>query len=835
MNKYYTTLPPHIIPSHYSLRIEPDFTHFHFSGQAAITIAIEKSSSVIRLHAKELEIHRAVVVDGNKEYEAVVRHNTSQEQVALQFPQQLRGKVQLILTFQGIHHDKMYGFYHSRYRQHGKEQHLLTTQFEAANARAAFPCFDEPALKATFEVTLIIPQRLTAISNMPIQETQVLPSGKKRVVFSRTRRMPTYLLYMGVGNFKAIHTMLGKVTLSVITTPDKIRYARLPLQYAKTFLTFFEQYFRIPYPLPKLDMIAIPDFASGAMENWGAITFREIALLGDKNTSVFVKQNIAITLAHELAHQWFGNLVTMGWWDDLWLNESFATFMSYKAVHAAFPAWELPLQYFEDTIADALNADQMLSTHPINVRVKTPGEVDEIFDRISYDKGGSVLHMVEDYVGRETFRKGLTAYLHGHAYANATKDDLWNSLKRAHHQALLPAIVHSWITQAGYPVVKVVPRKNGYVLQQRRFTVVPNRSMQRWRIPLTYEPTRGRQKRLLLASSPLVITSIFKLNAGQAGFYRAEYDRDHLRELGECIQQRKVGLLDAAGIEDDFYSLMLAGKYTLREYLTFVERYCLHADYPLNGGISNHLGALFFLLSRHRAEGDVRRISLIFHQGLLQQLGWERKSTEKNTATMLRSMAISSLGILGERTVLQEAARKCIDVKRGKAVDANIRGVVYSLAAWQGNRETFSYLLTRYRKEKIPEENRKLLRALGMFRQEMLQKKALELSQSKVVRLQDSIMLPMTIAGNPAAGEEMLWSWTKKNWRLLQQRYSSGAHMLPYIVHNLSGSSSRILQREIKTFFSRKQHQRDDIKQAIRQTLERIEVNVRFLERVGKR
>ncbi len=839
--KVYTNLPTRIIPSHYSLLFEPDFKTFTFKGEAAIDVDIPKPTKLIALHAKELTVHRATLSRQSQSYPAKIKINEQKQELHLTFPKPITGKATLKISYTGLHNEQMYGFYRSKYTLDGKEESLLTTQFEAPNARAAFPCFDEPAYKAAFDVTLIVDKELTAISNMPVKQQTNLPHNKKKVSFHPTPLMSTYLLYLGIGNFKYISTKYNNITIKVYTTPDKIQYAPLPLNYTKTFLAYFENYFGVPYPLPKVDMIAIPDFAAGAMENWGAITFREIALLGDEKTSVVIRQNIAITVAHELAHQWFGNLVTMEWWNDLWLNESFATFMSYKAVHDAFPEWDLPLQYFENTITSAMSADQVDSTHPINVQVKTPGEIDEIFDRISYDKGGSVLHMLEDFVGEEHFQKGLSNYLQRFAYKNATKDDLWNAIQQVHQNKLVVPVVQKQITLPGYPVVRVTKAKDkkgpakSYILRQERFTLLPKKYPQQWLLPITYNTFDGQVKKIVLEKKNLTLSESspgIKLNYQQHGFYRVKYDDTILPLLGEAILRKRIPALDAVGLENDLFAFMVAGEYSVSEYLSFIEKYCLQAEYPLDVDISGHLGWLFQIGYRELFIDEVRRVSLLFHRRLLGRVGWERREEEKNTRTILRSMCLASLGMLDHQETLRRCSEWLEQIKaHGEGIDANIRGVVYLLAAWKGDEEAYSYLLNRYKAEKIPEESRKLLRALGMFQDKKLLAKALDLSQASDVRLQDSYMIPVSMSLNPAAEVKQLWDWTKKNWKGLQQKFSPGSHMLGTYVHNFDGLNTNVLRNDFKRFFSSPQNKRDDVKLAVKQVLEKSLITARLLER----
>ncbi len=829
------TLGTNVVPSHYDLLFEPDFEKFTFKGTAYIVISIAQPTKIIKLNSRELKIERAEVRHSGGSLLAKIAFNLAREELILTFPKLVSGKVQLHITYCGVHNTGMYGFYRSSYDQDGKKMDLLSSQFEAANARAAFPCFDEPAMKATFDVSFIVDRDLCTNSNRPIKKEEIFSKKKKKVSFFTSPLMSTYLLYLGVGNFKSISTKHRDIQIRVLTTPEKIKLAHLALDYTKIFLAFFERYFRINYPLPKLDIIAIPDFAAGAMENWGAITFREIALLGNKDTSVYVKQNIAITVAHELAHQWFGNLVTMQWWDDLWLNESFATFMSYKAVHAAFPEWDLPLQYFEDTIADALSADEIESTHPISVHVNTPGEIDEIFDNISYDKGGSVLHMLENAVGEKAFRDGLTLYLKKHAYGNATKDDLWGAIQKAKGESFVSTMMHGWITQPGYPVVDVSRVGGKHVVKQQRFSLLNRKHAEKWIIPLRYITDDRKVNTVVLKKGRAIIpgkSPWIKLNYEQHGFYRVRYDDALLASLGKMISQQKLSALDAAGIENDIYSLAISLQYPLFAYLNFIEEYCLDAEYPLNSSISGHLGWLVRLTSGSTMEKPVRHTSLMYHIRQLEKVGWSRTKNEKNTTTMQRSMVISSLGLLEHKETLAWGLRLFTEIQQGKnTVDPNLKSVVYAVAALQGDEKSFNYFYKRYKEEKLPEENRRLLRSLGMFRDVALVKKALTLSQSEV-RLQDSYVIPTMVSINPGKNE-ILWEWTKKHWPMLQKKYRSGTHMLGSYVRNMSSCADENMENDLARFFASKKNMRDDVRMVVRQTLEHIEINRRFMKRNG--
>ena len=438
-----------IIPLNYRITIDTNMKSFSYKGSETITIDVKKPVRKILINAVEINFTSVKIRCKGNEQIVKATVNAKSDIATLAFSNRISGRAELEIAFEGTNNDKMAGFYRSKYGKGKNENYLLTTQFEATDARRAFPCFDEPALKATFDLTLIVDSKLEAVSNMPVKSTKRIGNRRKALSFLTTPSMSTYLLYMGVGMYDRITGNAGKLKVSVLTMPGMKKYAKLPLKYAILAIKYYEKYFGIGYPLPKVDLLAIPDFAAGAMENWGAVTFRETALLIDENSSVATKQYVADVVAHELAHQWFGDLVTMKWWNDLWLNESFATFMSAKAVDAAFPEWNFMAQYIDDTIGTAFSADCLKSTHPINVEVKSSGEIDQIFDRISYEKGGTVLHMLEDFIGKEQFRKGLNAYLKAHAYSNATKYDLWNAIAKA-IDIFTPTECSNMFAAAGY-------------------------------------------------------------------------------------------------------------------------------------------------------------------------------------------------------------------------------------------------------------------------------------------------------------------------------------------------------------------------------------------------
>ena len=470
-------LPKNIKPLHYQIELKPDIENFTFAGNETIDVSISESSSNITLNSLDIDIQSAsITVGGFVLKTETITYNKESETCTLAFVQEIPiGNGEIHIAFSGILNDKLRGFYRSQYIDpEGNTQYLATTQFEATDARQAFPCWDEPECKATFSVTLVVPSELVALANTPEIENTELPNGLKSVQFAKTPIMSTYLLAFVVGDLTHIEKEAASGTIvGVWTTRGKQDQGRFALDTSVKLLSFFNDYFGIPYPLEKLDHIAIPDFAAGAMENWGAVTYRETALLVDPlNSSAGTRQRVAEVVAHEMAHMWFGDLVTMKWWDDLWLNESFASWMGTKAVDWLFPEWEMWTQFVNMDTNRALSLDGLKNSHPIEQEVENPAEVSQLFDAISYSKGASVIRMLEQFLSPEVFRQGLHKYLSANKYQNAQTVDLWDALEEVSRQPVTE-IMNTWTSQMGYPVVSVTSETSNkgltLKLSQERF------------------------------------------------------------------------------------------------------------------------------------------------------------------------------------------------------------------------------------------------------------------------------------------------------------------------------------------------------------------------------
>ena len=822
-----------VLPINYELEFEPDFAKFKFRGKEKIRVKISKSTKQIVLHSAELEINSCTVIWNEKKLKAKVRLDEKNEELILSLPEKISGKAMLVIDFVGTLNDKLVGFYRSKYEYKGKEKHLATTQFEAADARRAFPCWDEPEAKATFDVSLVVDNNLTAISNMPVISKKRL--GKKTVFrFDRTPIMSTYLLYLGVGEFEFLQGKLGKTLVRIVTTKGKKQQGKMALVFTKQFLSYFQKYFKIPYPLPKLDMIAIPDFASGAMENWGAITFRETVLLYDpKTSSTDTLQHIAEVVAHELAHQWFGNLVTMKWWNDLWLNESFATFMATKAVDKIYPNWDFWDQFLISEMTGGLSLDSLKSSHPIDVDVKSPADVRQIFDEISYNKGGSVLMMLEDFIGQETFRNGLHSYLKKHEYSNATTEDLWNSLGAASRKPVRK-MMDTWVRQIGYPIIDATVVDSKIKLSQKRFLLEGDSKQQRgrWMIPISVRMEDKTITKMMDNSTAIPYDGRwFKVNDGQRGFYRVKYGEDSLEQLGRLIEEKKISNLDRWSIHHDLTALVMSNQYPLKHYLDFVRHYEEEDDYVVLSDIVGFLNFLYVAFSGEKFWDEIKEFNHYFMSMIFQRLGWDSVRGEKSTYALLRSTLINSLGKLDDKEIHNESQARFSHLLRTNSLNPDLRSPVYSTVAWNGNLKTYQQLVNMYRKASTQEEKVRFLGSLSNFKEKQLLAKTLAFTLSKDVRTQ-SLFVPIArMVANPY-GKDLVWPWIRKNWKGLVKKFGVGNPLLNRIIGSVSVMSDMKKEKEIRRFFAK--HHVPGTEMKLAQSLERIRIHAKFLENARK-
>ncbi|QLH02736.1 aminopeptidase [Nitrosopumilus cobalaminigenes] len=826
-----------VIPKNYQLTFEPNLTKFTFSGNETITADCKKLTNLITMDCAEIKITSCTIKSKGKIITSSAKTDEKKEKLQIKLGQKIKGKISIDLEFQGILNDRLLGFYRSQYVQNGKTKYLATTQFEAADARRAFPCWDEPESKATFEISIIADNKFTAISNMPIKSKKKM-GGKTLYNFSKTPVVSTYLIYLGVGEFEYLTGKIGKIQIRVVTTKGNKSKGKFSLELGKKLLTSYEKYFGIKYPLPKLDLIAVPDFAAGAMENWGAITFRETILLYDpKTSSTRTKQFIAEVISHEIAHQWFGNLVTMKWWNDLWLNESFATFMATKFVDKFYPEWDLWNQFVEDAMNVAMGLDSLKTTHPIDVTVNSPAEIREIFDAISYDKGGCVLRMLEHYVGEPNFQKGLKKYLSDFKYQNAQGQDLWNAIGKASKMPV-SSMVNTWLKQPGFPLVEINQDGNNLKLKQKRYLLEPDKKFSKglWSIPLSLGLESEISAKLFTKKSMSVKlpknTLGFVANYGRKGFYRVKYDEGILLDLKMLVDEKRIPAIDRWAIQNDLFSLCVSGDEQVRNYLDFSDAYFEEDSYLASVNVAHNLASLYFRSFDESFAEEIRGYAVNYFRKILFNLGWEPQKSDKHTDALLRGFTISVLGKMNDEDVTEEALRRYKKfLKSPNFISPDLIEPICSIAAWNGNSKTHSELTKLYKNAKTMEEKLRFLGALCGFKDKKLLLKSLDFSQTSQVRSQNMQLPIMKVAANPY-GEKVLWPWLKKNWKNINKKVGHGNPLFNRIVASITAVADDSMEKEIKTFF--KKNPTPGTERTQSQTLERIRINSKFLRRMRK-
>jgi puromycin-sensitive aminopeptidase len=848
-------LPVEVRPIKYRIHLSPNLSEFTFSGEETVDIEISQATSQIVLNAAELEIQEAYLLHAGQQIPAQsISLDADEETATMTFPTSLpTGTMQLFMRFTGILNDKLRGFYRSEYAlPDGTKRVMATTQFEAPDARRAFPCWDEPAHKATFEISLTIPSGLTAISNMPIVGETPQGSGTKLVRFGESPIMSTYLLALMVGEFECVEAQAEGTLVRVWTTPGKKEQGRFALDVSCRLLTFYHGYFGIPYPLPKLDLIAIPDFAAGAMENWGAITYREVALLVDPaHSSAATKQRVAIIIAHEIAHMWFGNLVTMEWWNDLWLNEGFASWIEYKAVDHLFPEWDMWTQFISADTGPAMSLDGLKSTHPIEAEVKTPHDINELFDAISYSKGAAIIRMLEQFLGEETFRRGLVHYLSAHQYGNARTEDLWSALAQVSGKPV-KAIMDTWTKQPGYPFLEVREEapENGHpvlALTQRRFFLDhdpahESRDASLWRIPVgiksagakspyfTMLEDRDAAVRLDEPAAEGGVDAWIVVNAGRTGFFRVNYSADMWERLRPAIASKALPTADRMGLGSDAFALMRAGYLPATQFLSLIQAYAQEREYPVWSDLTGSLGWVASRLSGEPFEPQLNAFARDLLRPIVAHLGWEPRADESHLDALLRGTVLHEIGHYDEAPVIAEArARFNRYVQDSQAVHPDLRSTVLNLAAYGGDRSTYDALRDVERRATLQEEKLRALTALTHFEQRDLLRETLELSLSPVVRSQDTIRVVAGVAAN-ARGRELTWEFVKGHWEEFDRRYGGGGFLLMRLIESVTSHFGSLeKEREVAEFF--KEHPAPSAARTIQQCLERIRINTRWLAR----
>ncbi|KAJ2304909.1 hypothetical protein IWW54_005250, partial [Coemansia sp. RSA 2705] len=716
-------LPTNVAPVHYDLLLAPDLDALTYTGEVRINVRIVEETSTIVLHSNELELLEATISsDGAAALTASKIVLQKEDETAhVHFGQALPAgsEATLFIAFRGVLNDLMVGFYRSKYTDaQGAEKYLATTQFEPTDARRAFPCWDEPMQKATFAVTLRVREGLTALSNMDVAAEAAAADGLKEVRFSTTPVMSTYLLAFVVGELDFIEARTSgkhngrQIPCRVYTTPGKSAQGRFALDVAVQVLEYFADVFGIAYALPKLDQIAIGDFEAGAMENWGLVTYREVALLvDDASTSSRARQQVAYVVSHELAHQWFGNLVTMEWWSELWLNEGFATWVGTLAVDHVFPEYHVWTQFLVDDLQRALALDALRSSHPIQVPVRRSAEISQIFDAISYSKGASAIRMLSSYIGLDSFFRGVRAYLKKHQYANASTRDLWDALSEA-SGVDVTAFMAIWTGTIGYPILSVTELSGGSQIEvrQNRYlsagSAADAEDQTLWWVPLRITtsdaPSQATDDVLSTRSATYNVSAEaqwYKLNRDTVGIYRVKYPPGAVANLATAVAAGKLDVNDRIGVIADAASLASSGHSNTTDFLTLLRAYRDETEFVVWQEIVLRLDALQSAWADEpTAIGQICALARSLYSPLAQRLGWDAASGEDSLASRLRALAIRAAGFAGDQAVIDEALRRVSAFFAGdrSVFNTDTLRAAFAVAVRAGGRAEFDQVKAYY-------------------------------------------------------------------------------------------------------------------------------------------
>ncbi len=833
-------LPRHVIPTRYELRLEPDLTTATFAGQVTISLTVHQATQTIVLNAVDLVIDSAQVEgQGGHRIEASTTLDPSLQRATLALGSPIsQGTWQLHLSFHGKLNDQLRGFYRSTYKDSsGTVQTLAASQFEATDARRAFPCWDEPDFKAVFATTLVVDPGLTAISNTSVLSESV-EDNKKVVRFADTITMSTYLVAFVVGQMEASQALLvGKTPLRLWTVPGKQPLTPFGEAIAAASLRFFEGYYGIPYPGDKLDLLAIPDFASGAMENFGAITFRETALLVDQRTGTHAElERVADVVAHENAHMWFGDLVTMSWWNGLWLNEAFATFMEMLAVDDWKPEWRR-WDTFAVARSAAFSVDGLVSTRPIEYPVQSPKDADAMFDILTYEKGASVLRMLEQYIGPIIFRDGVRDYLRTHAHGNADTKDLWISLGKVAHQPV-PELMNGWIFQPGFPLITAEVRGQELRLSQQRFTYLAQKSQldQRWQVPIQIRLIIGdriEHRRLLLTGQettmalPAGVDAIL-VNEGGHGFYRVHHRTPLLQQLLDQGPDR-LSAIERFCLVSDAWATTVAGLMPLPEYLQLTARFQGERDKNVWAVLLESFSFLNRIITAEDRTVFEAFVSVRVKPAVTE-LGWDPKPGESELTKQLRGELLGALGKLGNDLSIQQQATERYRRYREdpSTADANIVPALVAILAHVGDEARYEEFSERYRTASTPQEERRYLFSLAVFSQQALLDRTLARTINGEIRTQDGPFIVGALMGN-VYGRERAWEFVKANWEQMDRLFPKQG--LRRMCGGIAGLVTPELEQDVHAFFSSRKINLGG--KTLDQYLEQLRVAVSFREREG--
>ncbi|KAL8563888.1 hypothetical protein ACOMHN_049544 [Nucella lapillus] len=845
-------IPRSVRPENYEIFLHPNVSRSVFGGSVRIHTTVVKATDWFVFHVKTMNVTKVRVLRGEVEVEVGDQMEyRANEQYYVKLKQTLAAdsKVIIVVEFHAALVKKLAGFYKSTYRTAaGESREIATTHFEPTDARAAFPCFDEPDLKANFSLMIVRDSNHITLFNMPLNESRPYKDGLVMDEYETSVKMSTYLVAFVVCDFKNISSHTKQNSLVRVFAPaDQIEQASYALQVAVKVLDYYNEFFGVPYPLPKQDLIAIPDFGAGAMENWGLITFRMTSILYDpQKTSPMAKQWIALTIAHELAHQWFGNIVTMKWWDDLWLNEGFAAFTEYIGAGIAEPSFRLNEQFVLQRMQRAFHVDAFTSSHPIHVAVKDPAEINEIFDEISYDKGASLIAMLQAFIGEKAFKNGLHNYLTKYSYGNARSDDLWKSLQDASNMSrslTVKDVMDSWILQMGYPVVTVRRRSGSphLLLTQERFLLSNSSQTDKspfnymWKIPITYRTKRNpTKKRVWLNDKEMTLPVAvgekddwIQFNIDRKGFYRVNYEDNMWKQM---IQQLKTDHTvftagDRAGLLDDAFALARAGQLSYDIVFELVGYLSKETEYiPLKSALI----AYQYIMGRMSVTDvypKLQKYMLGLISAKMTSLGWRQQSEplEEYLQTSLLASAVS----FSDKNTIETAKQSYSNLTN---VPKNLRSLVYDMTVKYGDDATWQAMFAKYNSSITPSEKEDFLVALTYTtdarRIQLFLRDALD---KTIVRSQDMGQVLRQVSGTDL-GQMFVWRFLQRNWDVIYQRYGVTSFTLSSILKGVVAPfNTQFDYDEVKAFFKDKKVGAGS--RGLKQSLEMVKSHVDWMAR----
>ncbi|HZL65976.1 MAG TPA: M1 family metallopeptidase, partial [Candidatus Limnocylindrales bacterium] len=784
-----------------------------YEGDETIDLKLAKPTKTITLNAVEIDFHDVTVTAGGQAQTAKVSSDEKSEMVTFTVDNELpAGAAAVHIKYTGHLNDKLRGFYLSTYK--GKKYEV--SQMESTDARVAFPCFDEPDYKATFDITAIVDKGDTAISNGTIVSDTPGPRDQHTIKFSTSPKMSSYLVALTVGDWKCASDEVDGIQLRVCTVPGKENLTRFPLDATKAILHYYNNYYTIKYPLPKLDQIAVPDFQAGAMENWGAIIYRETALLiDDKTASVGTKQGVAETIAHEVAHQWFGDLVTAAWWDDIWLNEGFATWMTPHPLEQWKPDWLLS-QGVVDGTDQSLSGDSVKNTRPIHQEAETRAQIQSLFDGIAYGKTASVLHMLESYLGHDTFRAGVNLYLKEHAYGSATAADFWNAMARSSKKPV-DKIMPTFVMQPGAPYVGVEAKCEGgsttLNISQKRYFNTPEEFKQPndqiWQIPICAkgisDTGAGQQQCFLLTERQQKFTlkgcSKFVFpDAGALGYYRFDYDATAMRQLGNAVEK---GLTpdERIALMGNEWALMRIGQHNVGDYLALGGQLKNTPGSVLLESFGNHLN----FIEEHLVTDADRPAFQAWLRGafspVLQQLGSTGRPDDTPEQKQKRAILFEGLGNDANDPEVIQQARTLVQqyMKDPASIDPTLAGAVVSVAAHHGDTELYNQFKAQMQKVKSPQEYYRYFYALADFSQPVLIQQTLDSTLTPEVRGQDLYIL-IGLLGNPVS-QNAAWDFMRQHFDEIMKKTGGGLGGVGVFLYGAQSFCDTQKANEVQQFF----------------------------------